>query len=111
MAKRTMNVVSLILKHGDKIPKIQKLLSQKEKLEDQVKAAQRRLKRVGSQLDRLVAATSTRRRRKKKATKRRPKRKAGRPKGRKKKSGKAAAPRAGTTPLRHPRRRHRDSRQ
>ena len=107
MAKATMNVVNLILKHGEKIPKIQKLLGQKEKLEDQIKTAQRRLKTVDSQLDRLVSATSTTRRRKKKAKRGRPKGKgrvgrpkgkAGRPRGRKKKAGRSAKPTEGKLP-------------
>jgi hypothetical protein len=109
MAKRTMNVVNLILKHGEKIPKIQKLLGQKEKLEDQIKTAQRRLKTVGTQLDRLVSAAegAPRKRRKKKAKRGRPKGKgkvgrpkgkAGRPRGRKKKAGRSAKPTEGKTP-------------
>jgi len=100
MAKGTMDVVKLILRHGEKIPKIQKLLGQKEKLEVRIKTAQKDLKTVDSELDRLISATSTTRRRKKKAKRGRPKGKGrvGRPKGRKKKAGRPARPTEGRLP-------------
>ena len=107
MAKATMDVVNLIMKHGEKIPKIQKLLGQKEKWQSQLETAQKNLEQVDSQLDSLVSATSTTRRGKKK-TKRgrpkgkdrvgRPKGKVGRPKGRKKKAGRSAKPTEGKLP-------------
>jgi hypothetical protein len=73
MAKRGMDVVKLIQRHGDKIPKIQKLLGQKEKLEGQSKTVARRLRTVERQLNRLIAATGAaprkRRKKRKKAKK------------------------------------------
>jgi hypothetical protein len=95
MAKRGMDVVKLIQQHGDKIPRIQKLLGQKEKLEGQSKTVARRLRTVEKQLNRLIAAVGAaprKRRKKKKKAKKKIVRKR-----RKKKARRAAKPNVGST--------------